>query len=309
MADDLVAATSVELRHLRYFVALAEELHFGRAAERVFVAQSTLSGQIRTLEERMDVRLFERTKRSVALTEAGRTLLPYARRLLREAARAEEATRHVEQGLAGILRVSYETGVVHGYLSRIIKAFRQRAPGVRLELFDRSSRAQADALRAGEVDVGFLFLPADERALMTWEIGVLPSVVVMPEHHRLAGRKHVALAELADEEHVMWARELVPAAYDEYLHACHNAGFHPRVVQEVRNQESLLGLVAAGMGVAVAHRLVAELRPPGVRFAPLTEPPLTLRTGVAWSHEGTSPVLTRFLEVVREVAVLPEPPI
>jgi DNA-binding transcriptional LysR family regulator len=290
----------MELRHLRYFVALAEELHFGRAAEKVFVAQSTLSGQIRTLEERMEAQLFDRTKRNVELTEAGRALLPYARRLLREAERAEEATRRAEQGLAGTLRLSYEAQAMRGILSRVIKAFRKKVPGVKLELFEQVSGEQADALRAGEVDVGVVFLPVDARDLRVWEVDEAPTVVAVPSDHRLADQQRVRLSDLSDEPHVMWARELAPGIHDYYMRTCHEAGFHPQVVQEIRDLESLFGLVEAGLGVSVAHRSTSQLNPPGVSFAILSEPSVPIRTGLARSKGKTGPVTERFLNIARK---------
>jgi DNA-binding transcriptional LysR family regulator len=291
----------MELRHLRYFVALAEELHFGRAAEKVFVAQSTLSGQIRTLEERMDAQLFDRTKRSVELTEAGRALLPYARRLLREAERAEEAARRAEQGLTGTLRLSYEAQMMQGILPSVIKAFRKNVPEVKLELFEQASGDQA--LRAGDVDVGVVFLPVDSRNLTVSKVDEAPTVVVVPNDHHLADREYVGLGELSDEPVVMWARDLSPGVHDYYIRACHEEGFHLEVVQEIRDLETLLGLVAAGLGVSLAHRSTAQLRPPGVSFALLSDPSLPMRTGLASRKEETGPVATRFLNVAREQLV------
>lgn len=293
----------MELRHLRYFVALAEELHFGRAAERVFVAQSTLSGQIRTLEERMDAQLFDRTKRNVELTEAGRALLPYARRLLREAERAEEAAQRAEQGLTGTLRLSYEAQMMQGILPSVIKAFRKNVPEVKLELFERASGDQADALRAGDVDVGVVFLPVDSRNLTVRKVDEAPTVVAVPNDHHFADRTYVTLSELSDEPFVMWARDLSPGVYDYYIQACHEEGFHLEVVQEIRDLETLLGLVAAGLGVSLAHRSTAQLRPPGVRFAILSDPSLPMRTGLASRKEETGPVTNRFLSVAREQLV------
>ena len=294
----------MELRHLRYFAALAEELHFGHAAERVFVAQSTLSQQIQAFEEELSVRLFRRSKRSVELTEAGRTLLPYARRVLREARRAERVAHAAKSGTAGLLRVTYEATAMRSGLPEAIKAFREEAPGVELDLVEQGSRAQAEALREDAADVGFALLPIDERGLRVREIDEAPTLVVLPEGHRLAGRRRVPLAELAEEPHVMWARDVTPGVYDDYLRACHAAGFSPEVVQEIRHMESLLGLVAAGLGVSTAHRARAESRYPGVRYALITEPVIPLRMALVWRQGDASPVTERFLRVVRRVAAL-----
>lgn len=288
----------MELRHLRYFVAVAEELHFGRAAERSFVAQPTLSQQIRTLEDEVGARLFDRSRRGVALTPVGAVLLPHARRVLAEAARAEAAVRAAAEGRAGALRIGYEGAVLRDGLSDALRAFRVEAPDVDLDFLEAGSREQAEAVRAGRADAGFVLLPIDEEGLEVRSLGAAPVLLVMPAGHRLAGRETVALAELADEPLVTWTRSPAPAAYDDLVRACHAAGFAPRIVQEIRHMESLLGFVAAGVGVATVHEARAQAGYPGVAYARLVEPELTIETGVIWRRGDASPVLARFLAAV-----------
>lgn len=289
----------MDLRRLQYFVALAEELHFGRAAERVFVAQSTLSGQIRRLEEELGARLFERTRRSVALTEPGRALLPRARRLLRDAERAEATVRRKGNEVTGTLRIAYQST---GDLWRVVPTFRERAPAVRLELSEATVPEQEEALRAGRADVGFVYLPIDERGLRTARLRDWPVLAAVPDGHRLAGRDAVALRELAGEPHVLWPRAVAPNVHDEYVRACHEAGFSLDIAQEVAHTEGVLGLVAAGVGVAPVHASAAGRGAPGVSFVPITDPDLRLRTGVAWRGGDEAPALSLFLRVVRESA-------
>ena len=297
----------MELRHLRYFAVLAEELHFGRAAERAFVAQSTLSQQIQTFEAELGTQLFERSRRSVALTEAGKTLLPYAQRVLREAERAERVARAAEGGKAGLLRIGYEATAMRSGLPEAIKSFRAEAPGVKLDLYEEGSRAQAEALRNGDLDVGFVFLPVDERGLRIEPLNEAFAVMVLPSEHRLAGRKAVPLPQLEEEPHVMWAREATPSLYDDYLRACHDAGFAPHVVQEIRHGESLRGLVAAGLGVGVAHPSSMQVQRPGVAYARLTRPQVALTMGVARpqsADDAPEAVRGRFLRAVRSAEAL-----
>jgi DNA-binding transcriptional LysR family regulator len=289
----------MELRHLRYFAALAEELHFGRAAERVFVAQSTLSQQIQAFETELGTQLFRRSRRSVELTEAGKTLRPYAQRVLREAERAERVAHAARSGAAGLLRVGYEATAMRSGLPEAIKAFRADAPNVTLDLDEQGSRAQAEALRAGELDVGFVFLPIDERGVRVEVLSRAPAAVALPEEHRLAGQADVPLGALKEEPFVMWARDVAPGLYDDYVRACHDAGFAPYVVQEIRRGESLRGLVAAGLGVAFAHPSSRRVQRPGVRYARLTEPQVPLTMGVAWPQGDGPAVRERFLEAVR----------
>ena len=292
----------MELRHLRYFAALTEELHFGRAAEKSFVAQPTLSQQIKKFEDELGVQLFERTKRNVELTQAGEALLPYAKRILKDASRAEKAAHAAQEGEAGYLRIGFTGAVMRSGLSRVIKTFREETPSVELELEELGSRSQAEALRKETLDIGFVLLPIDERGLLTLEVDTAPTVAVLPESHRLAGRDQVPLRELEGEPHIMWERNVAPGVYDNYLRACHNAGFAPEVVQEIRHMESLLGLVAAGLGVSTAHSARAEGGYPGVTYALITEPRLPIRMGVVWPQGDPLPVVERFLEVVRRLS-------
>ena len=287
----------MELRHLRYFVAVAEELHFGRAAERSFVAQPTLSQGIRAFEGEVGARLFERSPR-VALTDVDAVLLPLARRVLAEAERAEAAVRAAAEGRAGSLRVGYEAPIMRDGLAESIRAFRADVPDAALDFWEAGSREQAEAVREGHADVGLVLLPVDERGVEVRTLGEAPVVAVLPAGHRLAGRETVALAELAGEPQVAWARDPSPEVYDATLRASRAAGFVPVVVQEVRHAESLLGLVAAGVGVGTMHQARVQPGYPGVAYARLVEPALTIETGVVWRRGDASPLLARFLDAV-----------
>jgi DNA-binding transcriptional LysR family regulator len=289
----------MELRHLRYFVAVAEELHFGHAADRSFVAQPTLSQQIRAFEDEVGARLFDRSRRGVALTDVGAVLLPHARRVLDEAARAEAAVRAAAEGRAGTLRIGYEAPIMRDGLAGSIRRFRADVPDATLDFWEAGSTEQTEAVREGRADVGLVLLPVDERGVEVRTLGAAPTVVVVPEGHPFAGRETVALAELAGEPQVAWAREPAPEVYDPYLRASREAGFEPRVAQEVRHAESLLGLVAAGVGVGMMHRARVQPGYPGVAYARVVEPELTIETGMVWRQGGESPLLARFLEAVR----------
>ncbi len=289
---------AVELRHLRYFVAVAEELHFGRAAERVFIAQPTLSQQIKAFEGEIGAQLFERSRRSVSLTPVGAVLLPHARRVLDAAARAQAAVHAAAQGRAGSLRIGYEAPIMRDGLADSLRAFQTDVPDATLDFWEAGSREQTEAVREGRADAGLVLLPVDERGVEVRALATAPVVVVVPEGHRLAGRETVALAELADEPQIAWAREPAPQIYDTYLRACSAVGFVPNVVQEVRHVESLLGLVAAGVGVSTMHAARVQPGYPGVAYARLVEPALTVQTGVAWRQGDDSPLLARFLAAI-----------
>ena len=290
----------MELRHLRYFTALADELHFGRAADAVFVAQSTLSQQIKAFEEEIGVALFDRASGGVELTEAGRTFLPYAKRVLREARRAESVARAARDGLAGLLTITYAASAMRSGLPAIIKAFRSKRPHGELDLVEQTTREQVDALRGKETDVGFLFLPINERGLRVQPLFTAPMVVVLPTGHRLADRTSVPLRELEGEPHVIWARSGAPRIHDAYVRACHEAGFTPQIPQEIERGESFLGLVEAGLGVSIAHASNVQIQRPGVGYAKIVEPTVPLTLGLAYRRDNDSPLLDRFLETVAD---------
>ena len=296
----------MELRHLRYFTALAEELHFGRAADAAFVAQSTLSQQIKAFEEELGVPLFERSSRGVELTEAGRTFLPYARRVLQEARRAESVAKAARDGLAGLLRVTYIATAMRSGLPSLIKAFRDRRPHGELDLVEQTTGEQVTALREEEADVGFLFLPINERGLQVQPLFEAPMVVVLPDDHRLAGRDRVPLDELEGEPHVIWARSGAPRIHDAYVRACHDAGFTPHIIQEIQRGESFLGLVEAGLGVSIAHASNVQIQRPGVRYATIVEPTVPLTLGIAHRHADESSLLRRFLDTLDDHAPFPD---
>ena len=288
----------MELRHLRYFTALANELHFGRAADTVFVAQSTLSQQIRSFEDEIGVQLFNRSAGGVELTKAGRTFLPYAKRVLREARRAESVARAAREGLAGLLTITYEATAMRSGLPTIIKAFQADPPYGELDLIEQTTREQVNALCEEESDAGFLFLPINERGLRVQELFTAPMIVVLPAGHRLAGQDTVPLRELEGEPHVIWARSGAPRIHDAYVRACHEAGFTPTIIQEIERGESFLGLVEAGLGVSIAHASNVQIQRPGVRYAKIVEPTVPLTLGVAHRRDDDSPLLDRFLETV-----------
>lgn len=290
----------MDLRLLRSFIAVAEELHFGRAAARVFVAQSTLSQQIRELEDQHGVQLFERTRRSVALTDVGRLFLPHARRVLCEAERAAEALQAAQGGLVGRLRIGYETELMRGALPDVVRAFREATPAVTLELREVQTGKQTDALRGYEIDIGFLLLPVDKAGLVVQAFEIAPLVVLVPSAHRLAERSVVKMADLQGESHVMWARETAPGAYDAYIAACVAEGFEPRITQTVWHVESCLGLVAAGLGVAPADGLVAAIPRKGVTAVPIHPGSIVVR-GIARRAGTPSPVLERFLTICHAI--------
>lgn len=290
----------MELRHLRYFVAVAEELHFGRAAARVRIAQPPLSQQIRQLEEELGVALFHRTKRRVELTPAGGAFLGHARSVLAETARATRAAQRAARGEIGRLAIAYAASADLDILPRVLGVWRARCPDVEVELHALMTSAQLDALRRGQVQVCFLRLPADGTSLVVEVIQREPLVAVLPDGHPLARRARVRLADLAGETMLVFPRDAAPGYYDVLIGACRRAGFTPRLLHPGSMQTNL-GLVSAGLGVSLMPASIRNLRRAGVVYRPLAPPVPQAEMGIAYRPEEPSPVLPAFLQTVRDV--------
>ncbi len=283
----------MELRHLRYFVAVAEELHFRRAAERLHVSQPPLSQQIRALERELGVELFSRNRRRVELTAPGRALLGRAREILAAVDDAVETTRRVARGEAGELAVGFVGSAMYGALPDVLREFRAMRPGVGLRLRELPTGAALDALAEGRIDVGVV-RPAQVDAGIALDVVAREAVVVaLPEAHRLAGRRRLALRDLAGEDFVLLARREAPG-----LRAAIDAlGAEPHEVQEVAEVRTVLGLVAAGVGVSLVPEAVAGAERAGVRFLPLAGRAPTVDLALAWREDDGSPALAAFREL------------
>jgi DNA-binding transcriptional LysR family regulator len=289
----------VDLRHLRYFVAVAEELHFSRAAARVLVAQPALSRQIRALEQEMGLPLFERDRRRVALTAGGAAFLEEVRSVLRDLDRAVDNARRAARGENGTLRIAYVAAVVYTGLPDIVRAFRNRLPGVDVRFQEMSPALQVEALRADRVDVGFVRGPVHEPQLAVKTVLEEPLVAALPSGHRLGGHTRLGLPMLASEPFVLQARSRGPESHDQILAICRSAGFSPRVVQEGSNLD-VLSLVASGAGVAIVPTSLRVIRRAGIVFRPLRERPMT-QLNMVWRKNAESPVLRRFLGDVQRL--------
>ncbi|MFM7423709.1 MAG: LysR substrate-binding domain-containing protein, partial [Elainella sp.] len=234
----------MELRHLRYFIAVAEELHFGRAAERLHMAQPPLSQQIKQLEDLLGFRLFERTKRSVQLTEAGQVFLSETYRLFRQLDQAIETGRQVSRGEKGQLVVGFVSSAAYNVLPDILRRFRSLVPDVRLELHELPTNEQVEWLLEGKIDVGFLRPPIEAVPLNLITIVREPMVVALPEQHPLGQASEISLTSLANDAFVLFPRPLSPQTYDQIISLCQQAGFSPNVVQEAMQMQTIVSLVA-----------------------------------------------------------------
>ncbi|VEP18045.1 HTH-type transcriptional regulator AlsR [Hyella patelloides LEGE 07179] len=293
----------MELRHLRYFVAVAEELHFGRAAKRLCIAQQPLSRQIRNLEDEIGVQLFYRTKRTVRLTEVGQIFLKEARKTLEQAKSAINLAQQANQGKIGGITIGFTGSALNIVLPMAVRQFKQLYPQVDLTLKRLQTIEQVAALRSGEIHLGILHPPIDDNTLFLETITHENLVVALPDTHFLAQDTSIAISikQLANEPFILFPRQIGSVLYDQIISLCRQAGFSPNVIQEAIPQQTILGLVAAGMGISLIHSSVRSLGRHGVVFQNLIEPTPELNTAVAWSPDATNPVLPLFLSLVREI--------
>lgn len=293
----------MELRHLRYFIAVAEELHFGRAAQRLHMAQQPLSRQIRNLEEELGVQLFHRTKRTVRLTEVGKVFLTEARKTLKQAEQAIRLAQQTSFGEIGQLAVGYTGSVLNSVLPRVVRRFKACYPKVDLTLEQLQTNEQVTALLSGQIQVGLLHPPIEDDTLMLETIHRENLVVMMPDTHPLAAYAPAPLSinELAEESFILFPRHVNSALYDQIISLCRQSGFSPNVVQEVLPQQTILDLVAVGIGITLLHASAQSFGRNEIVSRPIVEPTPELELAIAWHPYTTNPVLPAFLNVVREM--------
>jgi DNA-binding transcriptional LysR family regulator len=286
----------MKLHLLRYFAVLAEELHFGRAAERLAITQPPLSSSIKALEEELGVRLFERSSKHVALTPAGHAYLAEVRVVLDRVASAGEVARAVAAGLRGRLDIGVTGSMVYRDMPRIVRAFGERAPGIEVNLREMSSGEQIEALLHRQLHAGFVNASTVPPRLLCQPLVADHFMCCLPESHALAHEPSVPLTALAQETFVMFARDVAPANHDTVIALLHRAGIHPHTRHAARQWLTVVSLVALGMGVAVAPASLAQAGVQGVRFVPIAglhHPAMGL---LAWHEADDTPALRAFLD-------------
>lgn len=298
-------AELVELRHLRYFLAVAEELHFGQAAKRLHMAQPPLSQQIRQLERILGHALFVRTSRSVELTPAGEILVERARRTLSKVEEDMEAVRSVGRGEKGSLTVGFVGSAMLTRLPAVLGRYRLLYPKVQLKLHEFHTQLLVDALRNGMVEVGLARDAGEEDWLRVEPVFVEPFILVVPKAHRLARQKTVAWAELKSEPFVFFERTAGQQAWDRTVENCERHGFQPNVVQEAPQWLTVLRLVGAGLGVTIAPTSVEGIAAPDVVCRTLTPPGGATNLDLVYRKDASSPLVEGFCRLVREMFAQP----
>ena len=293
----------MELRHLRYLLAVADELHFGRAADRLNMSQPPLSRQIRELEDEIGFAIFRRGYHAVELTDAGRVYVTQIRGILHALETATQEAADVAAGRSGRLRVGHGTYLPGAYLSRVLAAFQQAAPRVAVDLVDGPSTRVLPALQGKSIDIAFVGAPPDGAGLMLKKLWRDTLVIAVPQDRPYATAPLAHLAQIAHENFVLcptsneaWCRALIESIFGE-------AGFTPRVLQTVENKQTALDLVAEGIGVSIVQSLVAAERSQGIRYLAFPGRVPHIDVAVAWRDDTATHALERFVEVAAREAV------
>ncbi|MGW0958426.1 LysR family transcriptional regulator [Streptomyces gelaticus] len=297
----------MELRHLTAFVAVAEELHFGRAAKRLQMAQPPLSQQIRRLEKELGVQLFERNTRSVRLTSAGESFLQPVRTVLDDLDTAVRAAKAAGRGECGRVTIGFAGASSHETLPLLTRAVRAAHPALELVMRGQTyANVALDRVADGSLDLGFVRLPVTRPGVAYRVIDEEELVCALPSDHPLARLESVPIGVLAEEPFVSFPANTGSTVRDTMVEACEAAGFNPRVVQEAPDSYTILALVAAGVGVTLTVTSVQHIQQNGLVYRPLTGPPIRLRAALAWRADTASAALRAVLAVAEEA--LPTPP-
>ncbi len=293
---------TMELRHLRYFVAVAEELHFRRAAERLHMSQPPLSQQIRQLEEEVGATLLLRNQRKVELTAAGAAFLVSAREILAAVEDAARQARRVQRGEVGRLAVGFVGSAMYSFVPELLRAFRVQAPDIALRLHEMGTTEQLRQLDDGRLDVGFLRTPGRWPGIAFETVLEEPVVVALPDVHPLAKRSLLRLVDIEGEDLVLLTPAGSPGLRAALSDAIAALGGEDRIAQEVAEMQTVIGLVAAGVGISLVPESVRALDRPGVTYRALEGGTPALKLEMAYRAADGSPVLTAFLEKARAAA-------
>jgi DNA-binding transcriptional LysR family regulator len=308
LTDSSLRPSSIELRQWRQFVAVAEELHFGRAARRLHMTQPPLTQAIAQLEKSLEVRLFERTKRSVELSATGLALLPHARDLLARSQALPALARAAANGEVGRLRLGFVSTAGFDLLPQWIRAFRARCPGVALELLEATGDMQLTAFARGDMDAGVLlhspgFAPA---GLSRLGVAEEPLWLALPSQHRLTAHERLPLAEVLKEPLVIFPRRILPSVYDAVLGLYHASGQTPHIAQEAIQMQTIVNLVSAGLGVAWVPQSVRQFQRQGVVYREVKGragmPVPLCQTSLVWPTDAQNPCVMHFADALFPVA-------
>jgi DNA-binding transcriptional LysR family regulator len=288
----------MELRQLRYFVTVAQELHFGRAAARLHITQPALSKQIASMEQALEVQLLARTKRTVQLTPAGQAFFEQAQQLLRQAEAAIQLTQRIDRGEVGELTIGFTETAVHTILPQLVRDFRQKYPNVEINLIALATEAQVSALNQGKIDLAFLHPPIDARGIELYPILEETFIAVLPPQHPLLEYDSIPLKAFANESLIVHPRQEGPILYDSLVQVCQEAGFQPKIIKESLSLQTRVCLVATGMGITFVSSQLQFLVGCNVVCRPLENCPIHLKLAAAWRQNPSNSTLRALIKIL-----------
>lgn len=297
-------AIHLEPRRLRYFLVLAEELNFTRAAQRLHMAQPPLSNQIKRMEGDLGVALFERVGRSVRLTVTGELLVGEARRILGQIERTQSLIQQAGRGEVGQIMLGFTPSATTGVLSPILALFREDFPGVELFLHEMKADELVDRLASNWLDVSFLYLPFEDERFRCMTVDREPLILALPNGHPLASVAEVSMEDLSAEPFILPTRHRkMPGLYGRVMELCRQAGFVPEAVQkDVWMMQTIVGLVGSGLGIAVVPNSLRRMHSEGVAYREIADLKPTVEMGMIWRHESSAPALGSFIETAQGVS-------
>jgi DNA-binding transcriptional LysR family regulator len=288
----------VELRQIEYFIVVAEELHFGRAAMRLQMTQPPLSQQILQLERELGLKLFERSKRHVELTSAGKVYLQEVRQVLPLLERAKAAALRAQMGMLGRLVIGFVGSATFDILPIIVRDFQEQFPNVDLVLREMPTPMQIDAFHRKEIDIGFVRTPVLDPLLSLLSVQQETCIAVVPKLHPLAQCSSISMGDLSTERFILVEREIWPSWYDDILAKCRNAGFSPFIGQDVKEIQTVVGLVAAGLGISIVPRSTVNLHARDVAYVSIKGDAPSVEMSIAWRTDNNSPIVKHFIDTL-----------
>jgi DNA-binding transcriptional LysR family regulator len=292
----------MQLRHLRYFIAVADEQNFTRAAERLQITQPTLSRRIEDLEEELDLPLFDRRRHPIQLTPAGEAFLEGTRATLAQLEEAVIKAQRIHRGELGYLTVGFTSSIANSIFPNILQTFRQRYPEIKLILQEEQSASLIRKLRDRQADIVFIYLYHDiseANDLETMSLTQEPLVAVLPKNHPLAAKSRISLSDLKDEAFVMPSHQVVAGLSEQIYHLCSQAGFVPKVVQTAVFMVTILGLVAGETGISILPSHVQNIQREGAIYRPIQEQTTTTQLTAVWQQNHSSTILQQFIDIIK----------
>lgn len=292
----------MQLRHLRYFIAVADEQNFTRAAERLQITQPTLSRRIEDLEEELDLPLFDRRRHPIQLTPAGEAFLEGTRATLAQLEEAVIKAQRIHRGELGYLTVGFTSSIANSIFPDILQTFRQRYPEIKLILQEEQSASLIRKLRDRQADIVFIYLYHDiseANDLETMSLTQEPLVAVLPKNHPLAAKSRISLSDLKDEAFVMPSHQVVAGLSEQIYHLCSQAGFVPKVVQTAVFMVTILGLVAGETGISILPSHVQNIQREGAIYRPIQEQTTTTQLTAVWQQNHSSTILQQFIDIIK----------